>query len=122
MLGDEDSGTRCRWIYAHRTALTAGGCALAMSTLFVGAILMVRFADRTAGWSLLIISVCALLAVFSFLTIMNVIYCTCPGYIADPADMPTQSSASSASVSISLGDEHDKHPRDDTTVEDEFEL
>jgi len=126
--GDEESDTRCRWIYSNRTPLTAVGCTLAMGTLFVGTILMARFADRTAGWSLLITSACALLAVLSFLTIMALIRYLCPSYVVDPPEdmadtQSTSGSGQSATTSIFLGDSNNHRPRhDDTTVEDEFEL
>ena len=104
-----------------------------MAGLFVGTILMARFADRTAGWSLLITSACALLAVLLFLTVMAIIRCTCPSYVVDPPEedantqiSPSNAAGESSSISIFLGDgENDmvhRHRADDRTMEDEFEL
>jgi hypothetical protein len=80
---EEGNEECCRRCYSQRTMLTAVGSSLATGCIFVGVILLVRFADKTPGWSLLITAACALLSILIFLFVMNIIYCACPSYVAE---------------------------------------
>jgi len=92
----EMEGTRCRWCYVHRTLIIALGSAVALCLLFLGAIFMAHFADRTPGWTLLIASACAMLGSLSFLVIMNIIRSTCPRLVVDSSQEDSEDSESEA--------------------------
>lgn len=73
----------CRWYYGHRKSVLAVGSAMAMCLLFVGVVLMARFADHTPGWTLLIAAACISVAFFTAYLITSLVRCLCPRYVGE---------------------------------------